>query len=93
MQSEQYRQNLKEALKNLEQVDKIIFQSIIDVAMQGELKSFNDDVPINEVHELSYQLFKGLDDKNVQLLLEVIDKIDEVYHSIANLNSFELGEQ
>jgi hypothetical protein len=93
MQPENYRQNLIHALENLVTVNESVYQSIIDLAMQGELKAFNDTVPLGEVHQFDYELFKNMDDKNVQLLIEVIDKVHEVYHSIANINSIELNEE
>jgi len=64
MQTDNYRENLKEALKNLIRVNESIYGSIIDVSMQGELKEFNDAVPIGEVHHLEFELFKNSDDKH-----------------------------
>ena len=93
MQSENYRQNLIYALENLVKVNESVYQSIIDLAMQGELKAFNDAVPLGEVHQFDYDLFKNMDDKNIQSLIEVIDKVHEVYHSIANINSIEIGDK
>ena len=90
MQTENYRENLKEALKNLIRVNESIYSSIIDVSMQGELKEFNDAVPIGEVHQLDFELFKNSDDTNVQLLIKLIETIDETFESIKNINSIHL---
>ena len=90
MQTENYRENLKEALKNLIRVNESIYSSIIDVSMQGELKEFNDAVPIGEVHQLDFELFKNSDDTNVQLLIKLIETVDETFESIKNINSIHL---
>jgi len=87
MQTENYRENLKEALKNLIRVNESIYSSIIDVSMQGELKEFNDAVPIGEVHQLDWELFKNSDDTNVQLLIKLMETVDETFESIKNINS------
>jgi hypothetical protein len=55
--------------------------------MQGELKEFNDAVPIGEVHQLDFELFKNSDDTNVQLLIKLRGTVDETFESIKNINS------
>lgn len=92
MQTDNYRENIKEALKNLIKVNESIYCSIIDVSMQGELKEFNDAVPIGEVHQLDFDVFKNSDDTNIQLLIKLMEKVDETYESIKNINSIKLDE-
>jgi len=46
VQTDNYRANLAEAIKNLVTVNESIFNSIIPVAMQGELKASNDAVQL-----------------------------------------------
>jgi len=90
MQTDNYRENLKEALRNLIRVNESIYSSIIDVSMQGELKEFNDAVPIGEVHQLDFELFKNSDDTNVQLLIKLMETVNETFESIKNINSINL---
>jgi len=90
MQTDNYRENLKEALRNLIKVNESIYSSIIDVSMQGELKEFNDAVPIGEVHQLDFELFKNSDDTNVQLLIKLMETVNETFESIKNINSINL---
>lgn len=90
MQSESYRDNLIEALKNLVQVNESIYKSVINISMQGELKEFNDAVPIGEEHELQWDLFKNSNDVNIQLLIKLIEQVEEAFQSICNLNNIEL---
>ncbi|MEJ7821358.1 MAG: hypothetical protein WKF85_03495 [Chitinophagaceae bacterium] len=93
MQKDNYKDNLKEALRNLIEVNKSIFQSLIDVSMQGELKDFNDSVPIGEVHEFSLELFRNSCDTNIQLLVGLMQKVEETFESLRNLNSIVLEEE
>lgn len=54
MQTDNYRANLINALRNLRAVNESIFDSMVDIIMAGELKEWNDSVPIGEVHELNW---------------------------------------
>ncbi len=85
MQQDNYKENIKEALSNLIKVNKSILQSLIDVSMQGELKEWNDSVPLGEVHDFNLKLFKNSCDTNIQLLIRLIEKVDETFESIKNL--------
>lgn len=89
MDNELYRENLKAALNDLIDVNNKIFSSIIHIAMQGELKEFNDSVPIGETHEFSFELFKNCSDVNIQLLINLMEKVDETFDSIANINNLD----
>lgn len=88
-----YRENLKEALKNLIRVNESIYNSIINVSMQGDLKEFNDAVPIGEVHQFDFELFKNSVDTNIQLLVKLMETVDETFESIKNINSLKLDEE
>lgn len=93
MQADNYRENLKEALKNLITVNKSIFDSLIPISMQGELKDFNDSVPIGEIHQFDFELFKNSDDTNVQLLVKLIENVEETFETIKNINSISLDDE
>ena len=93
MQTDNYKETLKEALRNLIRVNESIYSSIIDVSMQGELKEFNDAVPIGEVHQLDFELFKNSADTNVQLLIKLMETINETFESIKNINRIMLDEE
>lgn len=87
MQTDNYRENLKEALKNLIEVNQSIFDSIIPISMQGELKEWNDSVPIGEVHDFDFILFKNSTDTNIHLLVKLMEAVDTTFESIKNLNA------
>ncbi len=92
MQTENYRVNLKEALKNLIKVNESIYGSCIDISVQGDLKEWNNSVPIGEVHQFEFELFKNSDDTNIQLLVKLMETVDETFESIKNINSIKLEE-
>jgi hypothetical protein len=45
---------------------------------------------VGEVHQFDFELFRNSDDTNIQLLVKLIEKVDETYHTIKNLNGIEL---
>lgn len=91
MNTDNYKENLKEALLNLISVNESIFNSLIDISMQGDLKNWNDSVPIGETHQFSFELFKNSNDINIQLLTKIIEKVDETFESIKNINSIQIN--
>lgn len=92
MQTDNYKENLKEALKNLIKVNESIFNSLIDISMQGDLKEWNNAVPIGETHQFDFELFKNSGDTNIQLLVKLIENVDATFETIKNINSIQLDE-
>jgi len=92
MQTDNYKSNLKSALENLIKVNESIFNSLIDISMQGDLKEWNDTVPIGETHHFDFELFKNSDDTNIQMLVKLIETVDETFESIKNINSITIDE-
>lgn len=93
MHTDNYRENIKGALKNIINVNQSIFQSLIDISMQGEFKEWNNSVPIGETHQFDFELFKNSDDTNIQLLVKLIETIDETFETIKNINCIKLDEE
>ena len=92
MQTENYKSNLKSALENLIKVNESIFNSLIDISMQGDLKEWNNAVPIGETHQFDFELFKNSGDTNIQLLVKLIENVDATFETIKNINSIQLDE-
>ena len=93
MQSENYRETIKDALKNLVAVNGQIFNSIVPVAMLGELKDWNDSVPVGEEYQFSFDLFKNCEDTNIQLLVQLVEKVEEIFQTMVNINNINLDEE
>jgi hypothetical protein len=92
MQTEFYRDSLKDALKNLVEVNSMIYNSLIPLAMTGELKDWSNSVPIGEVHNFAFDLFRNCEDTNIQHLVKLIETVDATYNTIKNLNAIEMEE-
>jgi hypothetical protein len=92
MQPNNYKENLRDALQNLIKVNQSIFDSLISISMQGDLKEWSDSVPIGEIHQFDFTLFKNSDDVNIQLLVKLIETVDETFESIKNINSISLDQ-
>jgi len=93
MQTPNYKESLADAMKTLIEVNERLYDSLLYIEMQGELKEWNDTVPIGEVHQFDFELFKNSDDTNIQLLVKLMEKVDETYNSIKNLNGIEIEEE
>lgn len=93
MQADNYKLNLEDALKNLIKVNQSIYSSLISILMQGELKEWNNSVPIGETHNFDFDLFKNSGDTNIQLLVKLMENVDETFESIKNINSIKLDEK
>jgi hypothetical protein len=92
MQNDNYKDNLKSALQNLIAVNESIFNSLIDISMQGDLVEWNNSVPIGETHQFDFELFKNSGDTNIQMLVKLIETVDETFESIKNINSITFDE-
>lgn len=93
MQTDYYRECVQDALKNLLEVNQSIVDSLIPIAMNGELSEWNKSVPVGEVHQFNFELFKSCDDMNIKLLVEVLEKVDSTYDMIKNLNDITLDDE
>ena len=90
MPAENYKESLKEALQALVKANEIIFDSLINLETQGELKEWNSSVPDGEVHQFDFEIFRNSGDLNVQLLVKVLENIGEAYQSLLNINGLEM---
>ena len=93
MQTEYYRDNLQAALQTLMSVNGSLYNNVIGIAMQGELKEFNDAVPVGEVHKFDFAIFENCNDTNIQLLVRLMKVVDETFLSIQNINNIEWEEE
>ena len=93
MQTENYRANLQETLQTLMNLNGSLYLNLIGIAMQGELKDFNDAVPVGETHKFDFAIFENCTDVNIQLLVKLINAVDETFLSIQNINGIEWEER
>lgn len=88
MHPDNYKENLKEALKNLIKMNESIFNSLIDISMQGDLNEWNNAVPIGETHQFDFELFKNSGDTNIQLLVKLMENVDATFETIKNIQQY-----
>src|SRR5690606_39648251 len=56
--------------------------------------SLHDALPICEVHQFDFELFRNSVDANVQLLVKLIESVEGTYQSIKNINGLVIsGEE
>lgn len=84
--SEQYQKCLKEALENLAKVNRSMFDSLVQIETQGELKEWVSSVLIGEIHQFDVELFRNSGDTNVHLFVKLIESVEGTYQSIKNIN-------
>lgn len=92
MRNEKYKNSLKETVQALVKANDIIFDSLINVETQDDLKEWNLTVPEGEVHQFDFEIFRNSADVNVQLIVKVIETIADTIQSIMNINDFDLDE-
>jgi hypothetical protein len=92
MQSEGYRESLKDAIQHLDDVSKSIYLSMVQVLMNGEMKEWSDGVPEEESHYFEWELFKNSSDTNIQLLVKVVELVTETFFSMQNMNGIDIDE-
>ena len=90
MENKYYNDSIREAIKKLAAFQGELFLSIFNIAMTGELKEWNKSVEIGEVYEFSNEIFEGCSDTNIQLLTELMNKVECICNSICNLNTIKI---
>ncbi len=88
MQSEDYRQQLANSIKGLFEVREFVFENTLNLAMEGDLKNWNDSIENGETFLFDKNLLLSCGDTNVQLLTELISKIETTFDSLENINNF-----
>ncbi len=85
--TEEYREKLIEALAGLRNFHSDILGFVINVAMQGELKEWNDATPLDTEITLDIEYFKDYsEDENVLSLVELAKKVKEIHSRIVEVN-------
>lgn len=89
---ENYKNAVSEACQCLGEVRNKLFTAMVNVAMNGEYQDLDESFGIGETFYFEKDHFKDCDDINLAKLYELIDKIDEVYGSLVNLNGFDTSD-
>lgn len=70
-----YLKEVDSAVKSLTRFEGKLFSMMLNLAVNGAWKEWNDNVPEGEVVEFHPEMFAEIDDTRIQLLKEVYDKL------------------
>lgn len=90
--NQDYKNEIKKVVKNLVSLRHETFGLALNLAMKGELEEINEVFEINETYEFSLEHLDKSSDANLQLLVDLIKKIERTAESIANLNKIEIED-
>ena len=92
MQSDSYKQYLKNALTHLASAQEDIFTSIINLSMEDDLKEWNETIELGESFQFDIELFKRSNDINIQMLTNLIETIDVTCEKIKKINNIDTDD-
>lgn len=87
-----YRKNLIDAYKVLISIREKLFTEALNIAMAGELKEINDVFEIGDVYSFEIDHLRNTNDINLNKLLELHEKLDDLMNSIVNINAIKESE-
>ena len=84
---ENYRLKLSEACTAIANERNSLFTAMINVGMSGEFKELDELFEEGEYFQFEKGQFQQCKDINLEILLELIEKLDETYSKLMNLNA------
>lgn len=83
-----YRLRLSEACQTIADSRKQLFAALINVGMSGEFKELDELFEEGDFFQFERSHFEGSNDINVEILMELLKKMDETHSKLVNLNVF-----
>jgi hypothetical protein len=87
-----YRKSLLETVDYLIEVRSNLFGNALAVAMNNELKEFNEMVEVGEEYTFQIEHFDNSSDTNLQKIVDLIKTIQITVDSIMNINNIDDNE-
>jgi len=87
-----YREKVIKAVNHLIEAREIIFGQILNLAMSNEYKDLHEAFEEGEAFTFHLRHFEKMEDLNVQKMVELCRKTEEVTFSIMNLNGINDNE-
>jgi type II secretory pathway component PulF len=84
-----YREKIINAVNSLVEAREIIFGQIVNIAMSNEYKDLHNAFEEGEGFTFHLNHFEKMEDINVQKMVELCRKTEEITFSIMNLNGIE----
>ena len=84
---EAYREKLIMTYNHLLEVHEELLTRIINVGMTGPLVEINATFEKNDQFQFDKEMFRETNDQNLNLLLELHDRLEDTMNSFANINN------
>ena len=79
-----YRKTLSKLIKQINSISDKIHEHLFSLACQGKWKEWDRAQPVGTEFYVDEDMLRNTGDKNIDLLWEVLDKIEEVKEKIKN---------
>ena len=67
------------------------FDKIVNIAMSGEMHHLADAIDVGDKYTFRLNHFRTVEDKNVQILLQICDDLDDKINYLINHNELDLN--
>lgn len=84
---EAYREKLIMTYNHLLDVHEELLTRIINVGMTGPLVEINETFEKDDQFQFDKEMFRKTKDQNLNLLLELHDRVEDTMNSFANINN------
>lgn len=85
MEKTNYQKQIQNTINMLDDVEQMMQLQIINLGMEGEMKTVSDNFEVGEVMTLKISDFKQVDDANVLALINLFDKVADENDRLKNL--------
>ena len=93
MVDKSYTEAIKDTVSVLVEARQKLFDQLFELSVTGELKEWADGVPVGEDHTFTKEIFDGLNDTNIQLLMPLLLKIETTTEKLCNINGLPFPEE
>jgi len=87
-----YREKLIMTYNKLINFHEELLTRIVNVGMTGELEDINKTFEKDETFQFDKEMFRGTEDQNLNLLLDLHDNLEDTMNSFANINNITQDE-
>lgn len=84
-----YKDHLVAAMQDMIKMQYIIFENIVNLSLTGEMKHLQGFVNEDESYGFTMNHFRGVEDPNVQALIQLCDIIQQKLTELMEKNNIE----
>ncbi|WP_207492773.1 hypothetical protein [Aridibaculum aurantiacum] len=90
MQDEHYKKTLEQAVYALHDAETQVFTAMVNIGFAGVYEDISQVYEHGETINLELAMFENTNDANIDLMVEVINKINTIKNSIMNINNLDI---